>query len=175
MDAVDHLRNVLANINRNEHWDDKLRYAVEDAEAYLWENVDKAFVSLPASLNRPRSSEPGNFAKYECFHGGEKVGASVLSSDWNGAGVFRHLEVYGFTGDLKGASLNGWSGDGSLPDDMIVRTASGDEYVFKKIVTYKDDKIVRRCSVLGCGLEQKETLSGWVCDNGHGGADSVDD
>jgi len=37
MDAHDHLRNVLGNLNRKEHWDDGLRYAVRDAEEFLAE------------------------------------------------------------------------------------------------------------------------------------------
>lgn len=35
MDAEGHLRNVLGNLNRKEHWDDGLRYAVEDAEEFI--------------------------------------------------------------------------------------------------------------------------------------------
>jgi hypothetical protein len=39
MDAEGHLKNVIANLNREEHWDDGLRHAVREAEKFL-ENLE---------------------------------------------------------------------------------------------------------------------------------------
>jgi hypothetical protein len=70
MNAEEHLRNILSNLNHKEHWDDGLRYAVEDAEEFITERDIQINEELPpvSSVRRlgfphdgggPRSCEPG--------------------------------------------------------------------------------------------------------------------